>query len=132
VARTKYEVPVLSNDAIESQLAGLRAGQEELREDVRELRGDSKSFREKLGVVQTELSRDIKALDEKLDKKIGEVTAKVESVDERLSAKIDGVNEKIMQLSNAVAGMRGLQKATLWMMGVLGSLGTVGKFLHWF
>jgi hypothetical protein len=32
----------------------------------------------------------------------------------------------------SVAGMRGLQKATLWMMGVLGSLGTVGKFLHWF
>ncbi len=43
VVRPKYEVPVLTNEAIEVHLASLREGQDELREDVRELRADNKS-----------------------------------------------------------------------------------------
>jgi hypothetical protein len=31
-----------------------------------------------------------------------------------------------------VAGMRGMQKAMLWVMSGLGSLGLVGKIFHWF
>ena len=129
VMREKYEVPMLTNEVIEVHLASLRAGQEELREDVRELRADNKSIRDKIDAVNAKLTRKIDAMDAKL-------TQKIDAVDMKLGEKIDAVDanlgEKITKLSNAVAGMRGLQKATLWMMGIFGSLGTVGKFLHWF
>lgn len=164
VVRPKHEVPVLTNDAIEVHLASLHAGQEELRKDVRELRADNKSIRDKIDTVQTTLSQDIKALDKKLDEKFetldrkigqnfetldGKITAvdkkldekfdslntKIGSVDKSLRDKIDAVNanlgEKITRLSNDVAGMRGLQKATIWLIGILGSLGIAGKLLHW-
>ncbi len=102
--------------------------------------------------MHTTLSQDIKALDEKLNGKIdtlldeklngkidtlgNRLDEKIDALGSRLDGKIDAVNanlgERITQLSDAVAGMRGLQKATLWLMGILGSLGTVGRSLHWF
>jgi len=36
------------------------------------------------------------------------------------------------KLSDDVADMRGMQKAMVWIVGGLGSLGFVGKVLHWF
>jgi chromosome segregation ATPase len=114
VLREKYGVPMLTIEAIEVHLESLHNGQNELREDVRELRADNKSLRDK-----------VDALDRKID-----------AVDKNLSDKINAVEgtlgDKISLLSESVAGMRGMQKAMLWVMSGLGSLGIVGKILHWF
>jgi predicted nuclease with TOPRIM domain len=134
---------VLTHEAIEVHLASLHAGQDELREDVRELRADNKSLRDKVHVVHMTLSQDIKALDEKFDAKFATLDTRLEGKFGKLDAKYDSLNDKIdavnadlgqriTQLSNSVASMRGLQKATLLLISILGSLGTVGKFLHWF
>jgi uncharacterized coiled-coil DUF342 family protein len=42
------------------------------------------------------------------------------------------LSDKISNLSNDVADMRGLQKAMIWVVGGLGSLGLVGKIFNWF
>jgi hypothetical protein len=93
--RKGFEVSMLTYEAIEVHLASLHAGQDELREDVRELRTDTTSLRDTIDAVDAKLS------------------------------------QQITQLSDAVASIRGLQKATIWLMWILGSPGTVGKILHW-
>ena len=140
VVRKKHGGLMLTNEVIETHLASLRAGQEDLREDVRELRADNKSIRDKIDAVDTKLTQEIRAVEKKLDEKIDEkfstLDAKIDKTFGTLDAKIDAINanlnEKIMQLSNAVAGLAGMQKATIWLIGIFGSLGTVGKILHWF
>jgi len=151
VVRKKHGGLMLTNEVIETHLASLRAGQEDLREDVRELRADNKSIRDKIDAVDTKLTQEIRAVEKKLDEKIdekfstldakidktfGTLDAKIDKTFGTLDAKIDAINanlnEKIMQLSNAVAGLAGMQKATIWLIGIFGSLGTVGKILHWF
>jgi uncharacterized phage infection (PIP) family protein YhgE len=147
VVREKYEVSMLTNEVIEVHLASLRAGQNELREDVHALQADNKSVRDKIDAVHASLNQKIEVVEAKLTQKIDAVdtklTQEIRAVDKKfdqkfdsLNAKIDAVNanlgEKITQLSNAVASMQGLQKATIWLIGIFGSLGTVGKFLHWF
>jgi uncharacterized coiled-coil DUF342 family protein len=125
VVRENYEVSMLTDEAIEVHLASLHDGQNELRKDVRELRADNKSLHEKIDALGDRLDRKIDGNFATLDKKI-----------DTLDNKIDGVNtslgEKITQLSNDVASMRGMQVAMLWLISVLGSLGIVGKFMHWF
>ncbi len=147
VVREKYEVPMLTNEVIEVHLASLRVGQNELREDVHGLQADNRSIRDKIDAVHASLNQKIEVVEAKLTQKIDAVdtklTQEIRAVDQKLdqkfdllNGKIDTVNaslgEKITQLSNAVAGMRGMQKAMLWLISILGSLGTVGKFLHWF
>jgi chromosome segregation ATPase len=107
VLREKYEAPMLTIEAIEVHLGSLHKGQDELREDVRELRADNKSLRDKVDT---------------LDKKI-------DAVDKNLSDRINAVDKN---LSDKISGMLGMQKAMLWVMSGLGSLGIVGKILHWF
>jgi hypothetical protein len=96
VVRQNHEVSMLTNEAIEVHLASLHKGQDELREDVRELRADNKSLREKVDVIHESLAG------------------------------------KIAKLSDDVASMRGMQKAMLWVMSGLGSLGLAGKIFRWF
>ena len=87
---------MLTIEAIEVHLESLHKGQDELREDVRELRADNKSLRDK-----------------------------VDALDKSLS-------DKISLLSDSVSGLHGMQKAMLWVMSGLGSLGIAGKIFHWF
>jgi hypothetical protein len=118
VVQENYEVSMLTDEAIEVHLATLHKGQDELRADVRELRADYKSLNEKMDGINASLS------------------AKIDGINVSLNGKIDAVSaslgDKISQLSNDVASMRGLQKATIWVMGGFGSLGIAGKIFHWF
>ena len=116
--REKYEVPVAKRETIEAQIEPLRTGLSEVRTDVRELRADNKTLRDKIDALRDRMDEGFRASD-----------AKIDSVNKSLG-------EKITKLSDDVAGMRGLQKAMLWVMGGVGSLATVlltvGKALHWF
>ena len=136
VMREKHEVPMLTNEVIEVHLASLRAGQDKLSEDVHGLQADNRSIRDKIDAVDAKLTQEIRAVDRKLDQKCDSLNAKFDEKFDSLNGKIDAVNanlgEKITQLSNAVAGLRGMQKTIVWLIGIFGSLGTVGKFLHWF
>ena len=120
---------MLTNEAIEVHLAALHKGQDELREDVRELRAGNKSVREKLDARFESLAAKIDSGDRAL-------SGRIESVNSSLTEKIDALNEnlsgKIAKLSDDVASMRGLQKAILWVVSGFGSLGIVGKIFHWF
>jgi hypothetical protein len=149
--RENNEVSMLTDQAIEVHLASLHKGQDELRKDVRELRAENKTLREKIDIVQTTLNDKIDALGErlvrKIDEKFGTLDKKIDErfgtldkkIDERfgtLDKKIDGVNtslgDKLEKLSNDVASLRGMQMAILWVISILGSLGIVGKFMRWF
>ena len=98
---------MLTIEAIEVHLESLHKGQDELREDVRELRADNKSLRDKVDALDKNLSDKIDALDKSL-------------------------SDKISLLSDSVTGLHGMQKAMLWVMSGLGSLGIAGKIFHWF
>jgi uncharacterized phage infection (PIP) family protein YhgE len=129
--RETFEVEVLTNEVIEVHLASLRAGQDELREDVRELRAGNKSLREtmdqKFGVLNTKVDAIDASLNGKIDGVSTSLNAKIDRVDASLSAKLDALNanlsDKISKLSDAVADMRGLQKAILWVMS--------GQWVSW-
>ncbi len=118
VLRENYEAPMLTIEAVEAHLDALHTGQNELREDVRELRADNKSLRDKLDALDQKLSDKVTALDQKL-------SDKVTALDHKLS-------DKILQLSDSVSSLHGMQKAILWVISGFGSLGLVGKILHWF
>jgi chromosome segregation ATPase len=129
VVQENYEVSMLTIEAVEVHLASLHKGQDELREDVRELRADNKSLREKVDAIH-------ESLDAKIDGVNTSLSAKIDDVNASLNARIDAVSatltEKISLLGKDVASMRGLQKAMLWVMSGFGSLGLVGKIFHWF
>ena len=46
-----------------------------------------------------------------------------------LRDKVDTLDQR---LSDSVSSLRGMQKAILWVISGFGSLGLVGKILHWF
>ena len=86
---------------------------------------------------------------EGLEGKIGGLDTKVVQVPQRLDTKIDknqaetnaGIAKVIDEISKIradMAGLRGMQKAMLWMMGGTGGvalavgLATLGKMFHWF
>jgi chromosome segregation ATPase len=76
---------------------------------------------ESLHKGQDELREDVRELradNKSLRDKVDMLDRKVDAVDKNLSDKI--------------SGMLGMQKAMLWVMSGLGSLGIVGKILHWF
>jgi hypothetical protein len=98
---------MLAIEAIEVHLRSLRKGQDELREDVRELRADNTGLLDKLDALNVNLGDKLDALNVTL-------------------------GDKISPLSNLVSDVLRLQKVTLWVMSGLGSLGIVGEILHWF
>ena len=116
--RKHYEVPVASNETLEAHITSLRVGLDEVKEDVRELRADNKSLREKVDAIHTNL-RD-----------------KIDSVNTSLGGQLTKLSDDIADLRGLIADMRGLQKAMLWVIGGVGSLATIlmtlGKTLHWF
>jgi uncharacterized coiled-coil DUF342 family protein len=147
----KCEDPVVPQEMIELHIAPLRKGLDEVKADVRELRADHKGLRDKLDTVHTTLLDKIDTvqttLRDRIDQSHASLSAGQAALRDRMdegfrasNAKIDSVsttlNEKIAKLSDAVTGMRGLQKAMLWMIGGVGSLATIlitmGKALHWF
>jgi chromosome segregation ATPase len=99
------------SDRVDTQFA-------EIRQDLREMRGEDKALREKVDVGHQTLS------------------ARIETVNEKLTAKIDATNEKLGQLDRKVTDIGSKLTALLWVVGGLGSLITIsvtaGKGLHWF
>jgi DNA anti-recombination protein RmuC len=163
--RKTHEVPVAEQQAI----ATLSKGLDEVKTDVRELRADNKSLREKIDAVYTTLRdkidqshaalsagqaalRDrmdegfraakdrmdegVRATNAKMDEGFCAANAKIDSVNTKLSEKIEALSQKLTKVSDDVADMRGLQKATIWSIGGVGSLATIlitmGNALHWF
>jgi hypothetical protein len=118
VVRRNHEVSMLTNEAIEAHLAALHKGHDELREDVCVLRAGQDSLRQRVETINESLSQSIAAVNTSL-------SAKIDSMNTRLS-------DKISKLSDDVAEMRGMQKAMLWVVSGLGSLGFIGKIFHWF
>ena len=98
---------MLTIEAIEAHLTSVHKGQGELREVVRELRAGQDSLRQRVEAVNESLTNEIKTVNTSL-------------------------SDKISKLSDDLAEMRGMQKAMLWVVSGLGSLGFVGKLLHWF
>ena len=92
-------------ETIEVHIEPLRTGLNEVRTDVRELRADNKTLRDKIDALRDRMDEGFRASD-----------AKIDSVNK-------GLGDKITKLSDDVGGMRGLQKAMLWVMGGVGSLG---------
>ena len=160
------EGPVAANETmIEASLVSLREGLGEVRTELRELRADNKAIREKLeqktdAIYQSHLTLSSKieavnasltarmdganaSLTTKMDQGFASCNSKIDGVNASLTAKIDGVSAslttKFEALTEGIAGLRSMQKAMLWVFGVVGSLVaiagtllTIGKTLRWF
>jgi hypothetical protein len=61
---------MLTNEAIEVHLESLRARQDELRKDLRELRAEDQSIRDRIDTVCATLRQRIDAIDERLTRQI--------------------------------------------------------------
>jgi hypothetical protein len=108
--RAVYEAVVESTETIEAHLMYLRKGVDDCKDDIRELRSDNKSLREKM-------DQGYARLDAKLDKNCSEI------------------NASIVALREGVASLRGMQIAILWVLGAAVTLGGVagaGKLFSWF
>lgn len=133
MVREKYEVSVVAKDTLELHIAPLRQGLDDLKKDLREVRAEGKSLREKLDVVYVTLR-------DKIDQVQATLTAKIDQLNIRLDDKIDqshnSLNAKLEKLSSDVSDLRSLQKGMLWVIGGVGSLATIlvtiGKVLRWF
>jgi uncharacterized coiled-coil DUF342 family protein len=119
--REKHEVPMAKQESIEVYIEPLRTGLSEVRGDVRELRADSKTLRDKIDQVR---------------EKVDQVRDRIDQLRDKMDDGFRASDAKITKLTEAIAGMRGLQMALLWIVGGVGSLATVlitvGKALHWF
>jgi hypothetical protein len=108
--RAICEAVVESKETIEAHLTYLRNGIDDGRSDIRELRSDNKSLREKM-------DQGYARLDAKLDKSGAEI------------------NASIGKLQEGVASLRGMQVAILWLLGAIATLDGLagaGKVFKWF
>jgi hypothetical protein len=140
VIRRKHEVLVVANETVEAHIASLRTGQAELKADLRELRADNKSLRDRIEAIHITLRAKIDAVHATLLGRLDATNNKVDNVHTTLRDKMDRnhaeLNDKLGKLTEAVASMRGLQIATIWVLGGVGTVATivtaVGKALRWF
>lgn len=150
VIREEFEVPVISRDELL-----------EIRQDIRELRADNKKLGEKIDAVHNtlrdkmdegfcrgdekreslrrEMQEGFRIFDAKLEKLCGEMHEGFRIVDakqEQLRGEMQEGFAKFASLKSDIADMRALQKAMIWMIGVIGSVATLllaaGKALSWF
>jgi uncharacterized protein involved in exopolysaccharide biosynthesis len=111
----KNEVDVGNVEATDVKIDALRAGLDEVKRDVRELRAEMHAgfaaLRESIATLQANTQSSIATLQA-------------------------STQSSIATLQASVAGLQGMMKATFWAIGVLGMVATVfftaGKALHWF
>jgi outer membrane murein-binding lipoprotein Lpp len=127
--RESDEVQVTNKEALEAKIDGLTTGMGEVRTDVRELRADNKALR-------NDMNEGFRALDAKIEQRTAVLTAGQQTLREKMEEGFRAQDAKVTKLSEDVAGMRGLQKAILWVIGGVGTfaslLFTAAKALHWF
>jgi uncharacterized protein involved in exopolysaccharide biosynthesis len=144
--RQTGEVDVASNEATEAKIDALRDSLDEGKADVRELRGDISSLRDKVDKNYSEMHAGFAALRESIASVQTGLQTKIDSLQASLHAKIDGVqagaqaNFNSLQTSIAgvqasVAALHGMM-TMFWAIGVAAALATAfltaGKALHWF
>jgi len=142
---------VESKETTETHLAYLRKGLDEVKSDVRDLRGElhdgMKETRANIDALREELRDGMKEMRADTDALRGEMRADSKSLRESMDqryAKLDAKIEKnhsetsaaISQVREAVASLRGMHIAMVWIVGAVGTLGglavTLGKFFHWY
>jgi hypothetical protein len=132
------EVPVISNETLEANIAFIRADITDLKvevravvtrtdQDIRELRADNKTLRDKIDVTHASLAEKIEkshaSLDEKIDTKFGE-----------LSADMKAVRAEIKEMCTSIASLKGMQNAILWVLSsvsLVAAIVTIAKTLRW-
>ena len=105
----KDEVFVAANETIEAHIVALHNGLDEVRIDVRELRADYRSLRDKIDQVAASMNAKIDqvaaATNAKIDQVAASMNAKIDQVAAAMNAKIDQVaaatNAKIDQVAAA-------------------------------
>jgi chromosome segregation ATPase len=151
VMREPYEVPVVANETIETKLGFLSTSVDEVKADVRALKADNISLREKIDATRTELINlvvqvrtelgnridqfraELGARIDKLDSKFDRLEAaqgtlrenlekKIEQGDNKLAEKIDALTLAVGQTNVRVAKVATMQKAILWVIGGLASV----------
>jgi DNA anti-recombination protein RmuC len=95
VFREEYEVPVISNEAIEAQLINLRDSIQDVRASQSVLQARADKTNDRMEVINTTLSAKIDAVDARLSDKIDKTNDRIDAVDARLSGKIDKTNDRI-------------------------------------
>ena len=147
-AREGLEAKIDSLDAkLEAKISGLDTNVDQVREGLEAKIGGLDT---KVDQVREGLEAKIDSLDAKLEAKTGALNAKIDQFREALDTKIDKnhaemnsgfakVADELSKMRADMAGLRGMQKAMLWVMGGTGGVvalavgvATLGKMLHWF
>jgi chromosome segregation ATPase len=123
-------------DRVDRQLAYFR-------EDMREMRAETKHLREKLDSNYETLNKKIDgnhaALDKKIDDSHAALDKKIDANHVALDRKIDATNQEVAQLTKSVIRTESKLDALRWIwLGVGGLAGvflimeTLNKFFHWY
>ena len=163
--REKNEVAVTGNETIERSIASLRermdqdhallaANQATLSERIHQSHSTlsekihtvhivlrdridafSKDLNARIDSVGKDLGARIDTTNEKIDAVSKNLGARIDAVSKDLSARIDALSEKIDKNTTAIADLRGMLKALVWVLGSAGSAAAIvniGKAFHWF
>jgi DNA anti-recombination protein RmuC len=162
------EVPVSSTELIEANVVATRADLSDFRvefrgvvvridQDIRELRADNKTLRDKIDANYSSLDNKIDAmravldetresLDRKIDATRDSLDKRIDATRESLESKFDSLDKKIdattgelradvKAIQTSVSDLKAMVKAILWLLGVMGTLASVGlpiaKTLDW-
>ena len=152
---SSYEVRMVNTEATDTKIDALRDSQEETKADVRELRKDSVSLREKVDDLRAEMHAGFTALR-------GEMHAGLAAIRDEMSTGLTAIrgemntgltairgemntgftairsemNAGVNSLRESVAELRAMIKTMVWGVAIVISLCmgflTAGKVLHWF
>jgi peptidoglycan hydrolase CwlO-like protein len=130
VSRKTYnEVDVGTIEATDAKIDALHSSLGEVKGDVRELRADIHSLRDKVDKNHSEMHAGFTALRES----IAGVQASTQTGIASLQA---STQTSIASLQVSVAGLRATMKTMFWSVGAVGMLATIfftaGRALHWF
>ena len=145
--RKKDEVQMAAaNETIEASLAFMCKGLDDVKIDIREIRADNKTLRDKIDQTDARLRETIDIVEKRLNQKIDELGASLrrefnekfdilrkefngkfeaierrfEAIDKRFDAvdkRFDVLEDKVEQLTVGVAKIQGLHATVLWVCG---------------
>ncbi len=137
--RERDEAPVVANETIEVMLGSLRVGLDEVKEDIRDLKADVGSLRDKIDRNYETLSQGQTTLRDKLDSARSELIDRIDQVRTDLGNEFKEVRKELAATNVAVAKVGTMQKALLWVIGgsislagLTGAVLQVGTKFHWF
>jgi chromosome segregation ATPase len=108
--REKYEVTVLTNEAIEVHLSYLRPAVESMQAELPAVRQEIKALDEKL---TGKIDAQGEMLTGKIDAQGEMLNGKIDAQGEMLNGKIDALGDKLDKLSERVLEMQGNQKGLI-------------------